>query len=130
MEVAHAPSSGIPTVARTAASPRKPPSPKRLANRVAKGSPRSAARDPSHHTKTSKSGRPNIAPRPLVPFTERKSVDDRGSRKPSKDADGLDKSDVIPDGGSAGREGRQFTVAKVGNNGRLYLRYARCPNLS
>ncbi|KAE8452491.1 hypothetical protein EG329_000393 [Mollisiaceae sp. DMI_Dod_QoI] len=32
------------------------------------------------------------------------------------------KYDVVPDGGSAGREGRQFTVAKVGNNGKIYLR--------
>lgn len=33
------------------------------------------------------------------------------------------KFDITPDGGSAGREGRQFTVANVGNNGRIYLRY-------
>ncbi len=33
--------------------------------------------------------------------------------------------DITPDGGSAGREGRQFTVANVGNNGRIYLRYVR-----
>jgi hypothetical protein len=32
------------------------------------------------------------------------------------------KHDITPDGGSAGREGRQFTVAKVGNNGKIYLR--------
>jgi hypothetical protein len=32
------------------------------------------------------------------------------------------KVDITPDGGSAGREGRQFTVANVGNNGRIYLR--------
>jgi hypothetical protein len=32
------------------------------------------------------------------------------------------KFDITPDGGSAGREGRQFTVAKVGNNGKIYLR--------
>lgn len=31
--------------------------------------------------------------------------------------------DVAPDGMSGGREGRQFTVANVGNNGRIYLRY-------
>ena len=31
--------------------------------------------------------------------------------------------DVAPDGTSGGREGRQFTVANVGNNGRIYLRY-------
>jgi len=30
--------------------------------------------------------------------------------------------DITPDGGSAGREGRQFTVGNVGNNGRIYLR--------
>ncbi|KAG4035080.1 hypothetical protein MFRU_002g04270 [Monilinia fructicola] len=32
------------------------------------------------------------------------------------------KGSVTPDGGSAGREGRQFTVAKVGNGGKIYLR--------
>lgn len=31
--------------------------------------------------------------------------------------------DLAPDGTSGGREGRQFTVANVGNNGRIYLRY-------
>lgn len=29
----------------------------------------------------------------------------------------------IPESTSAGREGRQFTVANVGNNGRIFLRY-------
>ncbi|KAI9648221.1 Guanine nucleotide exchange factor lte1 [Ciborinia camelliae] len=32
------------------------------------------------------------------------------------------KGSITPDGGSAGREGRQFTVAKVGNGGKIYLR--------
>lgn len=32
------------------------------------------------------------------------------------------RNDIAPDGGSAGREGRQFTVANVGNNGKIYLR--------
>lgn len=32
------------------------------------------------------------------------------------------KVNTVPDEGSAGREGRQFTVANVGNNGRIYLR--------
>lgn len=31
---------------------------------------------------------------------------------------------ITPDGGSGSREGRQFTVANVGNNGMIYLRYA------
>jgi hypothetical protein len=32
------------------------------------------------------------------------------------------KFNIAPDGTSAGREGRQFTVANVGNNGKIYLR--------
>lgn len=42
-------------------------------------------------------------------------------RRAKRDAEDL-KYEVAPDGGSAGREGRQFTVAKVGNNGKIYLR--------
>jgi hypothetical protein len=43
------------------------------------------------------------------------------NRRARRDAeDG--RTDITPDGGSAGREGRQFTVANVGNNGRIYLR--------
>lgn len=38
------------------------------------------------------------------------------------------KHDITPDGGSAAREGRQFTVANVGNNGRIYLRYSHDAN--
>ncbi|KAJ4306730.1 Guanine nucleotide exchange factor lte1 [Collariella sp. IMI 366227] len=40
----------------------------------------------------------------------------RRARKASQD------EDITPDEGSAGREGRQFAVANVGNNGRIYLR--------
>ncbi|KAH6673208.1 hypothetical protein B0J14DRAFT_482432 [Halenospora varia] len=42
----------------------------------------------------------------------------RRARREAEDG----KFDIAPDGGSAGREGRQFTVANVGNNGRIYLR--------
>jgi hypothetical protein len=42
-------------------------------------------------------------------------------RREKKDVENV-KYDITPDGGSAGREGRQFTVANVGNNGRIYLR--------
>lgn len=42
-------------------------------------------------------------------------------RRAQEDSEDV-KSGITPDGGSAGREGRQFTVAKVGNNGRIYLR--------
>ncbi len=43
------------------------------------------------------------------------------NRRAKREAEDL-KNDITPDGGSAGREGRQFTVGKVGNNGRIYLR--------
>ncbi|KUJ15298.1 ras GEF [Mollisia scopiformis] len=43
------------------------------------------------------------------------------NRRARRDAEDM-RYDVTPDGGSAGREGRQFTVAKVGNNGKIYLR--------
>ncbi|PSR85594.1 hypothetical protein BD289DRAFT_482608 [Coniella lustricola] len=33
-----------------------------------------------------------------------------------------ERSDITPDGGSGGREGRRFAVSNVGNNGRIYLR--------
>ena len=42
-------------------------------------------------------------------------------RRARREADDL-KFEITPDGSSAGREGRQFTVAKVGNNGKIYLR--------
>ncbi|KAH7159699.1 hypothetical protein B0J13DRAFT_580917 [Dactylonectria estremocensis] len=83
--------------------------------------------------------------RPLVPVTERRSHQPRrpsttrGHREPpttTTDADqpnSSSKYDITPDGGSAGREGRQFAVSNVGNNGRIYLRPTvrpanqRCP---
>lgn len=57
--------------------------------------------------------------KPLLPLTERRSHEERKQRE----AEG-DRWDIAPDGSSAGREGRQFAVANVGNNGRIYLRYA------
>lgn len=51
--------------------------------------------------------------KPLLPAAERKTQE--------KEVNDV-KWDITPDGGSAGREGRQFTVANVGNNGKIYLR--------
>lgn len=66
---------------------------------------------------------PHPIARPLLPVTERKSQEENAAlRRPRKESD-ADKWDITPDGGSAGREGRQFAVANVGNNGRIYLRY-------
>ena len=60
--------------------------------------------------------------KPLVPVTERKPQDDRNLSKGKKDGEN-ERWEMAPDGSSAGREGRHFTVANVGNNGRIYLRY-------
>ena len=43
------------------------------------------------------------------------------NRRAKRETDDV-KYDITPDEGSAGRGGRQFTVANVGNNGRIYLR--------
>ncbi|KAL2196023.1 hypothetical protein P885DRAFT_61780 [Corynascus similis CBS 632.67] len=61
--------------------------------------------------------------KPLLPLTEPASHDENlGGRRARKGSQDEDKWDITPDGGSAGREGRQFAVANVGNNGRIYLR--------
>lgn len=61
---------------------------------------------------------------PLLPLTERRSQEDKPSnQKPGKISNDDSRVDITPDGGSAGREGRQFAVWNVGNNGRIYLRY-------
>ncbi|TPX08881.1 uncharacterized protein E0L32_009699 [Thyridium curvatum] len=65
---------------------------------------------------------PNALPKSLLPVTERKMQDGpKTDKRVKKDTEG-EKWDIAPDGSSAGREGRQFTVANVGNNGRIYLR--------
>ncbi|KAI1480450.1 ras GEF [Daldinia eschscholtzii] len=61
-----------------------------------------------------------ISSKPLVPAGERRSGGHDGN-KVKRDTDG-DKWNITPDGGSAGREGRHFTVANVGNGGKIFLR--------
>ncbi|KAI2632235.1 ras GEF [Hypoxylon sp. NC1633] len=58
--------------------------------------------------------------KPLVPASERRPGG-QDANKTKWDTEG-EKYNITPDGGSAGREGRHFTVANVGNDGRLYLR--------
>ncbi|KAK3297900.1 uncharacterized protein B0H64DRAFT_133858 [Chaetomium fimeti] len=61
--------------------------------------------------------------KPLLPVTERASHEENlAGRRAKKGSRDEDRWDITPDGGSAGREGRQFAVANVGNNGRIYLR--------
>ncbi|PKS06999.1 hypothetical protein jhhlp_005596 [Lomentospora prolificans] len=65
---------------------------------------------------------PSGSAKPLVPVTERKSQEENVyTWRIRKEPEG-EKVDIAPDGNSAGREGRQFTVANVGHNGRIYLR--------
>ncbi|KAK2004310.1 RasGEF domain-containing protein [Colletotrichum falcatum] len=120
--------------------PRSPLSPRALVTRGSKlgGSPKSAtggAKDAKGPPTagvgagfggrwTTKTRLPASSTKPIVPAAERMS-DERSQiptrrRRAGSSVD--DKSDVAPDGSSAGRDGRQFTVANVGNNGRIYLR--------
>jgi hypothetical protein len=65
-----------------------------------------------------------VQSKPLVPVTERRSQEEKTPYRTFKKGSHEDeKWDITPDGGSAGREGRQFAVWNVGNNGRIYLRY-------
>ena len=68
-------------------------------------------------------GQASSASRRLVPVTERKSQEENVYRWHIKRESEGERLDITPDGGSAGREGRQFTVANVGNHGRIYLRW-------
>ncbi|KAH8677812.1 hypothetical protein BX600DRAFT_376739 [Xylariales sp. PMI_506] len=60
--------------------------------------------------------------KPLLPASERRTIVGDGKVGKSKKDGDADKWDITPDGGSASREGRQFTIANVGNNGKIYLR--------
>ncbi|GJC83747.1 guanine nucleotide exchange factor LTE1 [Colletotrichum liriopes] len=67
---------------------------------------------------------PGPSTKPIVPAAERISEERNQipTRRMRADSSADDKFEIAPDGSSAGREGRQFTVANVGNNGRIYLR--------
>lgn len=68
--------------------------------------------------------KPSLAKQPLVPLAEarhyhhERSVSRAGARENDSE-----KWDANWDNPSAARDGRQFTVSNVGNNGRIYLRY-------
>lgn len=65
-------------------------------------------------------GRSPVAPkkRPVQEGLQPENDVNRWTKREVEDG----KPDIAPDGGSAGREGRHFTVANVGNNGKIYLR--------
>lgn len=60
--------------------------------------------------------------KPLVPASDRIAQEDKVAAWRAKRKGSDEKLDITPDGGSGGRDGRQFTVANVGNNGRIYLK--------
>lgn len=71
----------------------------------------------------------NNKPKPLLPITERRTQDQKPAVTRLRTNSETEKWDIAPDGHSAGREGRQFAVANVGNNGRIYLRYVQSHSL-
>ncbi|EFQ31155.1 RasGEF domain-containing protein [Colletotrichum graminicola] len=119
--------------------PRSPLSPRGFAIRGSKpgGSPKLAtggakeAQSPTTGVGAGFGGRwntkarlPASSTKPIVPAAER-IPEERNQTPPYRKRAGSsadDKFEIAPDGSSAGRDGRQFTVANVGNNGRIYLR--------
>lgn len=97
-------------------TPRSPPQDARFARDAPL-----AGREPPRAGRIAR--QPSGASKPLVPATERKSQEESVHVWRIKRDGEREKGDITPDGGSAGREGRNFTVANVGNNGRIYLRY-------
>lgn len=88
-----------------------------------KGNDRSAA--PTTAWKPSTPNLPTPKTKTLLPVMERKSQEDKATVRRQRNNSDAERCDITPDGGSSGREGRQFTVGNVGNNGRIYLRYVR-----
>ncbi|KAH0557045.1 hypothetical protein GP486_005166 [Trichoglossum hirsutum] len=85
--------------------------------RGAEGEPGSGIKLAPHAPRT---GVKQKSPR-LRPSPEKRRERQNASRNPSS-LDELPQKIVAQDGNSGGREGRQFTVGNVGNNGMIYLR--------
>ncbi|KAJ2899442.1 Guanine nucleotide exchange factor LTE1 [Zalerion maritima] len=101
-----------PTPMKEDSQPASPASPRSGTRNTRSKFGRETIRKPSARQKR----KPSPPPKPLVPAADRKSQDK------DKDREIDEKWEITPDGGSAGREGRQFAVANVGNNGKIYLR--------
>lgn len=109
--------SSIPAT-RVATQVRRPvPSARKPAERSAV--PAGAFRPQSRSTRPV----PSTKSKPLLPITERRAFEPKPPVTRPRTTSDAEKWDIAPDGHSAGREGRQFAVANVGNNGRIYLRY-------
>ena len=87
--------------------------------REIEGSPNNGiALSPAPKSKTPGNRSPDAVRKRQIQGVRKESSLSRRAKKEAEDV----KYDITPDEGSAGREGRQFTVANVGNNGRIYLR--------
>lgn len=84
------------------------------------GSPNSAAQQKSYHAST----RPKLSVREQSRGRQNSLRRVKNSKEVMRQrSSNRNNQELTPDGNSGSREGRQFTVANVGNNGRIYLRY-------
>lgn len=65
----------------------------------------------------------SAATKPLLPLSEGKLYQDRAESRGQPREPETDKWHLNLENTTPARDGRQFTVANVGNNGRIYLRY-------
>ncbi|KXJ96451.1 hypothetical protein Micbo1qcDRAFT_199264 [Microdochium bolleyi] len=98
----------------------KPPKLGLRESKLNKSPPRATTKDKSKLPITRTRVSPVVTVKPLVPASERRHPEPVADVS-KKDGDNA-KASIVPDGGSASREGRKFTVANVGNNGRIFLR--------
>jgi hypothetical protein len=90
--------------------------------RLAQTGEKSGSNTPGGKSNARLSPSGSVTPRSLIPVTKWTVQEEAQSRGVRRTGHNDEKLDITPDGGSGGREGRQFTVANVGNNGRIYLR--------
>jgi hypothetical protein len=123
------------SVIATAALPGTSTTHQRIGQQVSRKSPGRALKvtTPDNETKRGAGSGIKLAPNARGIGVKRKSpkltssIEKRRERQNAlRNPSSLEESPhkpVVQDGSSGGREGRQFTVGNVGNNGMIYLRY-------
>lgn len=106
---------------RVATGSRRPPPSSHVAKRSVDRSATTSgpANPPSRSTRDTPATRRGL---PKPPSSERTNQAQEPGLTRAGTVSDTERWDLTPEGGSAGREGRQFTVSNVGNNGRIYLR--------
>lgn len=122
-DVSRVPASARPAT-RVASHARRPSTATRPGNRSTPKPSGPVPTKPQPFQQTTRAPPPTRVSRttPLLPLSERKQGQNASLARARTNSE-LDRIDITPDGGSAGREGRRFAVSNVGNNGRIYLRY-------